>query len=84
MPRAGLLLQAGFGLRRCHLPLPDQRLDPGNIPPDGADLDRALQLAGGQLEAKVRQVVLFIRQPFLQLIQIELLDFFHSHAQAPS
>ncbi len=74
---------AGCGRGAAAFPLPDDGLEPRDVAPDGPHLDRALELAGGQLEPEVRKVLLLVGQPLLQLVDRQILAFQMLSSRAP-
>src|SRR5579883_2508690 len=60
------------GLCGLDLPLAQERLDPSHVLSHLADAGHVVQLASGQLEAQVEQLLAAVGQPLLQLVVVQL------------
>src|SRR5688572_23084870 len=71
-PALGVASAIGGALRFLRLlgqlPLPQDGLDPGDVPPRLADLARGLQPVGGRLEPELEQVLLDVPQSQVELL----------------
>src|SRR6478672_532028 len=65
------LLLAGCH-RQAELPLPQDRVDPRDVVPDGAQSPVVVQLPGRHLEPQVEQFLLGLPEPGLQLVVVQL------------